>query len=82
MVEKRDLDKLSEYTVNTKWLLENMEELRARLPDRYVAVCDSGRKIMDASALDELLDKLSKAGKQRDVCAIEFINREEYALIV
>lgn len=82
MVEKRDLDKLSEYTVNTKWLLENMEELRAKLPDRYVAVCDSGRQIVDASALGELLDKLSKAGKQPDICAIEFISREEYALIV
>jgi hypothetical protein len=82
MVEKSDLSKLSEYTVNTKWLLENMEELRAKLPDRYVAVCDSGRKIVDASTLGELVDKLSKVGRQPDVCAVEFISREEYALIV
>ncbi len=82
MVEKADLDKLSEYTANTKWLLENMDRLREKLPDRYVAVCESGKEVFDAYSLDELLDKLAKSGKQPEECAIDFVSREAYALIV
>ncbi len=82
MVEKADLDKLGEYTANTRWLLENIDKLRERLPDRYVAVCEAGKQVFDAYTLDELLEKLSKTGKQPEECAIEFVSREVYALIV
>jgi hypothetical protein len=81
-IQKRDLDRLDEYTRNIRWLLENMTELRRRYPDRYVAVCDVGRRIIDAGTMDELMEKLSKSGMEPAVCATDFVSREEYVLIV
>jgi hypothetical protein len=81
-IQKRDLDRLDEYTRNVRWLLENMTELRRRYPDRYVAVCDVGKRIVDAGTMDELLEKLARSGVERAVCATDFVSREEYVLIV
>jgi hypothetical protein len=81
-VTMRDFARLSEFTLNTKWLLENMKELREKYPDRYLAVCDSGKSILDASTSGELKEKILQAGKDPSVCAIDFITREEYILIV
>lgn len=82
MIERRDLERLSEYTANTRWLLENMDKLREKLPDRYVAVCEAGKRVLDAPSMDELLDKLAKSGADAESCAIDFVSREVYALIV
>jgi hypothetical protein len=82
MTETADLEKLSEYTVNTQWLLENMDKLRKELPDRYVAVYEGGKRVLDAPSMDELLDKLAKSGVHAERCAIDFVSREVYALIV
>jgi hypothetical protein len=81
-VEESDLGKLAEYTANTRWLLENIDTLRERWPDKYVAVCESGKRIIDAPTLKELLGRLSDAGISADVCAIDFISRERFVLIV
>jgi hypothetical protein len=82
MIERADLDKLNEYTVNTQWLLENMDKLREKLPDRYVAVCEGGKRVLDAPSMDELLEKLTKSTVHAESCAIDFVSREVYALIV
>lgn len=81
-VEKRDLERLEEFTVNTRWLLENMDKLRPKYGDRYVAVSEEGGKIVDAGSMDELLGKLSKLNVDAGLCAVEFITREKYVLIV
>ena len=82
MVEKADLERLREYTMNTQWLLENMDKLRAKLPDRYVAVCNAGKRILDATSMNELLEMLAMSGGDAESCAIDFVSREVYALIV
>lgn len=82
MIPKADIERLSEYTENTRWLLENMDALRAKLPDRYVAVSDAGKRVLDAATLDELMEKIAKSGKASEECAIDFVSREVYALIV
>jgi hypothetical protein len=82
VVDSTDLSRLAEYTANTQWLLENMDSLRKKLPDRYVAVSEGGKRLIDATTMKELLDKLSKAGVQPEICAIQFITRQEYVLIV
>jgi hypothetical protein len=81
-VQKRDLERLDQYTRNMQWLLENMSDLRRRYPDRYVAVCDAGERILDAATMDELMDKLTRSGLEPTVCATDFVSREEYVLIV
>lgn len=82
MVEKSDLKRLNQYTENTKWLLENTEKLRQKLPDRYVAVCEAGKKVLDSPNLDELLRMVAMSGANPEACAIDFITREVYALVV
>ena len=82
MVKKADLERLRQYTLNTQWLLENMDKLREQLPDRYVAVCDAGKRVLDAPTRNELLDKLAMSGTDAENCAIDFVSREVYALIV
>jgi hypothetical protein len=81
-VEKSDLDKLTEFTKNTHWLLENIENLREKYADRYIAVLDSGRTLLDASSLEELNDRIIRYGKSPEICAIEFVTREPYLLIL
>ena len=81
-VEKSDLDKLAEFTKNTNWLLENIENLRTKHPDRYVAVLDSGNQVLDAQTMEELNEKIINCGKQPETCAIEFVTRERYLLIL
>ncbi len=82
MVEKSDLKRLNQYTENIKWLLENTETLRQKLPDRYVAVCEAGKRVLDAPSLDELLGKVQMSGGDPEACAIDFISREVYSLVV
>jgi hypothetical protein len=82
MVEKADLERLRQYTLNSQWLLENMDKLREKLPDRYVAVCEGGNRVIDAPSRNELLDKLAMSGTDAGNCAIDFVSREVYALIV
>ena len=82
MDEKADLKRLVEYTANTRWLLENMDKLRQKLPDRYVAVCEAGNKVFDATSLEELLAILAENGREPEECAIDYVSREVYALIV
>ncbi|MGA2239153.1 MAG: hypothetical protein ABSG74_08070, partial [Candidatus Bathyarchaeia archaeon] len=81
-VEKSDLDKLAEFTKNTNWLLENIESLRTKHPDRYVAVLDSGNQVLDAQTLEELTEKIHRQARDPEACAIEFVTRERYLLIV
>jgi hypothetical protein len=81
-VEKSDLDKLNEFTENTHWLLQNLDDLRPKYHDRFVAVCDSGKQVLDAPTMEELNQKITNCGKQRETCAIEFVTRERYLLIL
>ncbi len=81
-IGKNDLDRLAEFTKNTHWLLENIENLRAKYPDRYVAVLDAGKQVLEAEAKPELIDKIVKQGKNPETCAIEFVTRERFLLIV
>lgn len=81
-VEKSDLRKLTDFTKNTQWLLENIDTLRSKYPDQYVAVFDNGENVLDALTMEELLTKLSRRGKDPAVCAIEFLTKEPYLLIV
>jgi ribonuclease HIII len=81
-VEKKDMENLREYTHNTQWLLENMEHLRDKYPDNYIAVCDSAKSVIHGKTMEELLDKLTKRGKEPSTCAIDFISHDKYVLIV
>ncbi len=81
-IEKSDLDKLTEFTRNTHWLLENLDNLREKYHDRYVAVFDSGKTILDASTMEELTSKIAQSGRTPETCAIEFVTRERYLLIL
>ncbi len=81
-VEKSDLEKLTEFTNNTHWLLNNIAGLRTKYADRYVAVFDSGKKLLDAKTMEELLKKITDDGRDPQASAIEFITRERYLLIV
>ncbi len=81
-VEKSDLDKLTEFTKNTHWLLENIESLRAKHPDRYIAVFDGGEQVIEAEGMKDLMDKVTKRGKNPETGAIEFVTRERFLLIV
>jgi len=81
-VEKSDLDKLTEFTKNTHWLLKNIESLRSKYAGRYVAVFDSGRQLLDAESMEELTSKIIRYGKSPETCAIDFVTREPYLLIL
>jgi ribonuclease HIII len=81
-VEKSDLDKLTEFTKNTYWLLENVDNLRAKYAGRYVAVLDSGKQLLDAQSTEELTNKIIQYGRSPETCAIEFVTRERYLLIL
>lgn len=81
-VEKSDLDKLTEFTKNTHWLLESIEKLRPQFHGRFVAVLDSGKQILDASTMQELIGKIVQKGRNPETCAIEFVTREPYLLIL
>ena len=80
-IEKSDLERLTEFTKNTNWLLENIENLRTKYPDRYVAVLDSGNQVLDAQTLEELTEKIHKRAGDTETCAIEFVTRERYLLL-
>ncbi len=81
-IEKSDLDKLKEFTENTHWLLENVDNLRAKHPDRFVAVYDSGKQVLDAQTREELTKKILAHARDPETCAIEYVTRERYLLIV
>ena len=81
-IEKSDLERLAEFTKNTNWLLENVENLRAKYPDRYVAVLDSGNQVLDAQTLEELTEKIHQRARDPETCAIEFVTRERYLLLL
>ncbi len=81
-IDKADMDRLREFTRNTEWLLKNVASLRTRFPDRYVAVFDSGKQLLDAQTLEELTEKLLERDISPETCAIEFVTREPYLLIV
>jgi len=81
-VEKSDLRKLREFTKNTQWLLENIDALRSKYPDQYVAVFDSGKQLLDGQTMEELVRKILQRGIERTTCAIDFVTREPYLLIV
>jgi len=81
-IEKSDLDKLAEFTKNTHWLLEHVDNLRAEYPDRYIAVFDSGKQVLDAQTMEELTRKILEHARDPGTCAIEFVTREPYLLIV
>lgn len=81
-IEKSDLERLTEFTKNTNWLLENVENLRAKYPDRYVAVLDSGNQVLNAQTLEELTEKIRQRARDPETCAIEFVTRERYLLLL
>lgn len=81
-IEKSDLDKLSEFTENTHWLLQNLDNLRPKYHGRFVAVCDSGKQLLDAQTMEELNEKIINCGRRPETCAIEFVTRERYLLIL
>jgi translation initiation factor IF-3 len=81
-VEQSDLDKLRQFTENTRWLLENIEKLRPRFHGRFVAVSGSGSEILDAPTKQELIGKILQKGRDPESCAIEFVTREPYLLIL
>jgi len=59
-----------------------MSKLRAKYPDRYVAILDSGNQVLDAQTLEELTEKIHQRTRDPETCAIEFLTRERYLLIV
>lgn len=81
-VEKGDIEQLTEFTKNTHWLLENIDSLREKYHGRYVAVLDSGKRIVDAYTMEELNEKITRLGKSPETCAIDFVTRERYLLIL
>jgi hypothetical protein len=81
-IEKNDLDKLREFTKNTHWLLENVDDLRTKHPDQFVAVCDSGKEVLDAQTREELTKKIVAHARDPEACAIEYVTRERYLRIV
>jgi hypothetical protein len=81
-IGKNDLERLTEFTKNTNWLLENVENLRAKYPDRYVAVLDSGNQVLDAQTLEELTEKIHQRARDPETWAIEFVTRERYLFIL
>jgi len=56
--------------------------LRAKYPDRYVAVLDSGNQVLDAQTLEELTEKIHQRARDPEICAIEFVTRERYLLLL
>jgi hypothetical protein len=81
-VEKADLERLAEFTRNTHWFLENVESLRTKYPDRYIAVFDCGKRIFEAQSMPDLIDKVVKQGENPETGALEFVTKERIILIV
>jgi phosphorylcholine metabolism protein LicD len=81
-VEKSDIDQLVEFTKNTHWLVENIDNLRSKYHDRYVAVLDSGNRILDAHTKKDLISKIIQLGRNPDTSAIDFVTLERYLLIL
>lgn len=81
-VEKSDIDQLVEFTKNTNWLVENIDNLRSKHHDRYVAVFDSGNQILDAHTKQDLIEKIIRLGRNPETAAIDFVTLERYLLIL
>ncbi len=78
--EKRIMEMAAEYLRNVSLLEKNLEKLRLRFPNRYVAVYRD--KVIDAGSLDELMEKLSGARINPSVCAVDLLTKEELSLVV
>ena len=59
-----------------------LKNLRAEYPDRYVAVFDSGKQVLDAQTMEELTRKILEHARDPETCAIEFVTREPYLLVI
>jgi len=78
---KRITDLYIEHKENSKWVAKNIEDLRKRFPDKYIAV---QRKdvIEDDADLIELITKLRKRNLDIDTITIEYVTTKPIKLLL
>jgi hypothetical protein len=58
-----------------RWIFANMEMLRSKYPDKYIAVKD-GRVVFAYADAKRLLDKIALSGSSADDFAIEYVRKK------
>jgi hypothetical protein len=66
---------------NKLWVMNNIDKLREKYGDKYIAV-DSGKVLISASTIDEILDALRKKKVRTAFVAIEFVTKESIVWIL
>jgi hypothetical protein len=78
--EKTILKQLRSFSRSTSWITKNIQTLRSKYPDQYVAVYD--RKVIGTNVDFDLLFKRLKGKYNMSHVAIEFIPSEELILVL
>ncbi len=78
--EKTILKQLRSFRESTSWITKNVQRLRSKYPDQYVAVYD--RKVIGTDVDFDLLFKRLDGKYNMSHVAIEFIPSEELILVL
>lgn len=75
------IQRIEDYEEDTAWLFSNIKEMRKVYPNKFVAVKD--RRVIDSDVtIGELLRKLKKKKEDPATLVVEFIPKEEVAMIL
>jgi hypothetical protein len=81
--ERNLVDVLEKSQKNRLWIANNYQVLRAKYPNRYIAVRDEGKTIIDAASFPELYEKLREMyNKDIEDFALTFISLKKLKLLV
>lgn len=85
LLEKVDFDQVAkdmeQFKRDDKWLKDNIDELRKRFPNMFVAVYD--RKVVGAGdALQDAQKKAKAAGYDPAKCVIQIVLTEDYIWVL
>jgi len=76
-----ELQTLLEFEQNDRWLHENIDRLRDKFANKFVAV--KNKKVIVYSAeIDDLIKKLEKKKEKPNEVLIEFINTKDFKLLL
>ncbi len=78
--EKTILKQLRSFRESTSWITKNVQRLRSKYPDQYVAVYD--RKVIGTDVDFDLLFKRLEGKYNMSQVTIEFIPSEELILVL
>ncbi|MEE9115279.1 MAG: DUF5678 domain-containing protein [Thermoplasmata archaeon] len=78
--EKTILKHLRTFRKSTSWITKNVQKLRSKYPDQYVAVYD--RKVIGTDLDFDLLFKRLEGKYNMSHVVIEFIPSEELILVL